>query len=57
MTLPQTGSDDFQGNKDWNDESVKSEEPFGVKKGDSAPYEKVVNAITEHIMNDIKKKI
>lgn len=57
MNLPPTGSDDFQGNKDWNDESVRSEEPFGSKIGDSAPFDKVVAKISESVLNTIKKKL
>lgn len=53
MSLPETGSDEG----DWNDESVYSEAPFGEKIGDSAPFEKVVAAITEAVFADIKKKI
>lgn len=57
MNLPQTGSDDFQGNKDWNDESVRSEKPFGEKIGSSAPFDKLVSELTEMIYKDIKKKM
>ena len=57
MTLPTTGEDKNQWGEDWNDESVYSEEPFGQKIGDSAPFEKVVSKITESVFNDIKKKL
>ena len=53
MTLPATGSDEG----DWNDESVYSEQPFGQKIGSGAPYEKVVNAVTDVVMEIFKKKI
>jgi hypothetical protein len=57
MNLPKTGSDNENGNKDWNDNSVYSEEPFGNKIGSSAPFDKVVDASVNAIMESIKKKI
>jgi hypothetical protein len=59
MSLPTTGSDNEKGMKDWNDESVYSEQPFGSKIGDSAPFDKVVKAVTDSVMEAItgKKKI
>lgn len=55
MSLPTTGSDEG----DWNDSSVYSEQPFGQKIGDSAPFDKVVNVITDSVMEALtgKKKI
>jgi alpha-amylase/alpha-mannosidase (GH57 family) len=43
--------------KDWNDDSVYSEEPFGSKIGSSEPYNKVVDSIVESVLNSLKKKI
>jgi hypothetical protein len=60
MTLPQTGEDKFQVNRDWNDESVHSEEPFGKGKGDSTPFDQLVAQITDSVMkqiNEDKKKV
>ena len=61
MTLPQTGEDKFQVNRDWNDESVHSEEPFGKGKGDSTPFDQLVAQITDSVMKQInegnKKKV
>lgn len=60
MTLPQTGEDKFQVNRDWNDESVHSEEPFGKGKGDSTPFDILVAQITDSVMkqiNEDKKKV
>lgn len=60
MTLPQTGSDRFQDNRDWNDDSVHSEEPFGQGKGDSTPFDQLVAQITDSVMkqiNENKKKV
>ena len=56
MELPATGSDNVNGMKDWNDDSVHSEEPFGQGKGDSKPYEKLVQMITDSVMESFKKK-
>ena len=60
FTLPQTGSDKFQVNRDWNDDSVHSEEPFGKGKGDSTPFDELVSQITDSVMkqvNEGKKKV
>ena len=59
MSLPTTGSDNENGMKDWNDESVYSEQPFGSKIGDSAPFDKIVKTVTDSVMEAItgKKKI
>lgn len=56
MDLPPTGSDNVDGKRDWNDDSVHSEAPFGQSIGDGKPYEKLVQEITDRIMENIKKK-
>jgi hypothetical protein len=55
MSLPTTGSDEG----DWNDSSVYSEQPFGQKIGDSAPFDKMVSVISDSVMEALtgKKKI
>ena len=50
MSLPQTGSDKLKNARDWNDDSVYSEEPFGKQIGSSAPYDIVVDKISESIV-------
>lgn len=55
MNLPPTGEDKNQWGRDWNDESVYSEEPFGSKIGSSAPFD-IVQHVTDSIMEQIKKK-
>ena len=55
MTLPQTGEDKFQVNRDWNDDSVHSEEPFGKGKGDSTPFDELVAQITDSVMKQINE--
>jgi hypothetical protein len=57
MDLPSTGEDKNQWGEDWNDESVHSEEPFGTKIGSSAPFEKVVDAISKHVMSKISEAV
>ena len=61
MELPSTGEDKNQWGEDWNDESVYSEEPFGTKKGDSSPFDKMVDAISKNVMQKLsevyKKKV
>lgn len=41
------------GARDWNDESAEGELPYGKKIGSSAPYEKVVQVITDSIMESL----
>ena len=59
MNLPATGSDGDEKTVDWNDESVYSEQPFGEKIGDSAPFDKAVEKIVNSVMESLagKKKI
>ena len=62
MELPSTGEDKNQWGEDWNDESVYSEQPFGTKIGDSAPFEEIVDAVTKSVMSKLseaanKKKV
>jgi hypothetical protein len=57
MNLPSTGVDNYDGNKDWNDESVYSEQPFGSKIGSSSPYETIINKSVETVLESLKKKL
>lgn len=57
MDLPATGSDNENGMRDWNDDSVHSEEPFGKSIGDGKPYDELVKKITDSVMEAIKKKV
>lgn len=41
------------GARDWNDDSVEGELPYGKKIGSSAPYEKAVQVITDSIMESL----
>ena len=57
MSLPQTGSDNDGSTRDWNDDSVYSEQPFGEKIGSSAPFEKAINSTVDSIVESLKKKL
>lgn len=60
MTLPPTGSDSNKHGRDWNDDSVHSERPFGEKIGDSTPFTKIVNDVASKMMEQLregKKKV
>lgn len=60
MTLPPTGSDSNKHGRDWNDNSVHSERPFGEKIGDSTPFTKIVNDVASKMMEQLregKKKV
>lgn len=57
MELPSTGEDKNQWGRDWNDESVHGEEPFGSKIGNGDPFNKLVDAITKDVMYQLKKGI
>ena len=57
MELPETGSDKNQWGEDWNDESVYSEQPFGTQKGNSAPFEKLVDSVTKTVMSKLSEEI
>ena len=55
MTLPSNDEDAKDGYKDWNDDSVKSDKPFGMKIGSSAPFDEKVKMITDAIMDQLKE--
>lgn len=55
MSLPKTG-DSSQWGRDWNDDSTKSEKPYGTQIGDSAPFEDAVNDITDAIVCQLSNK-
>lgn len=57
MDLPQTGQDKNQWGRDWNDDSVHSEEPFGKQIGDSAPFNLLVDAVTKDVLYQLKKGV
>ena len=57
MELPTTGSDKNQWGRDWNDDSVHNEEPFGKQIGNGDPFTQLVNAVTKDVMYQLKKGI
>lgn len=60
MTLPPNVNHSKHGYVDWNDESVNGEAPFGKQIGDSAPFDDVVDKVTEGVVSrlvmGVKKK-
>lgn len=60
MELPPANLPEKEGYYDMNDDSVKSEKPFGEKIGDSAPFNikpaDIQNAIAESLSRLLKKK-
>lgn len=55
MTLPSNNDSEKDGYKDWNDDSVKKDEPFGQKIGSSSPFDEKVKIITDAVMAQIKE--
>lgn len=55
MTTPPNTEINRFGN-DWNDDSAKSEKPFGQQIGSSAPYDKLVDLIADAIIKKFTKK-
>lgn len=53
FTLPANREVAPNGARDWNDDSVEGELPYGKKIGSSAPYEKTVQIITDSIMESL----
>ena len=53
FSLPANREEAPNGARDWNDDSVEGELPYGKKIGSSAPYEKVVQVITDSIMESL----
>ena len=60
MNLPPKDMQEFPGYYDMNDDSVRSDAPYGQKIGDGAPFvvypEEVENAIAESIKRNLGKK-
>lgn len=61
MTTPANTMANGNGQYDMNDKSVESEQPYATNKGNQKPYEddaeEIENAITEAVMNLLKKKL
>ena len=57
MSLPKTGYDREGNYRDWNDDSVYSEQPFGTQIGSSAPFDTMVNEAVNRVLNNLKKKL
>lgn len=55
MTLPSDTDSEKNGYKDWNDDSVKGDKPFGQEIGSSAPFDEKVKMITDAVMSQLKE--
>ena len=55
MTLPSNNDNEKDGYRDWNDDSVKQDAPFGQKIGSSSPFDDKVKVITDAVMKQIKE--
>lgn len=54
MTTPPAAEVAPNGARDWNDDSTKSEKPFGTQIGSSAPFdEKVIDMLADSIMQEL----
>jgi hypothetical protein len=56
MTTPPNKEVAINGAREWDDESVQGEEPFGKQIGDSAPFDKIVNSVYESLARKIRTK-
>lgn len=43
--------------RDFNDDSTKGEQPYGQKIGNGAPFEKIVNILTDQVMSQLKESL
>ena len=43
--------------KDWNDDSAKGNQRYGQKIGDGAPFEQVVDILTDSVMKMLKENL
>lgn len=41
--------------RDWNDDSAKGEQPYGMKIGNSAPFDKQVEMLTDAVLTQLKE--
>lgn len=53
MTTPPNKEVAKDGYRDWNDDSAKGDKPFGTQIGDRAPYDQLVQAITDSLMKKL----
>lgn len=43
--------------KDWNDDSAKGEQPYGLKIGDGQPFDELVSGLTDKVLSQIKEAL
>lgn len=56
MTLPPNTEVAPNGARDWNDKSVANSEPFGQQIGSSAPFDQLVQKITDAVITALENK-
>lgn len=56
-TPPNTETEKDSAARDWNDDSVKGNERYGKKIGNGAPFDQVVNMLTDSVMKMIKENL
>jgi hypothetical protein len=42
---------------DWNDDSTKGEQPYGLKIGDGKPFDKIVDMLTDQVLANLKESL
>lgn len=61
MTTPENPNGDGKmvgtASKDWNDASAKGSQRYGQKIGNSAPFDKVVDVLTDSVMKMLKEQM
>lgn len=55
MTLPPNKEVAPNGAKDWNDKSVDGDKPYGLKVGSLAPFDEIVQVITDSVMKKLSQ--
>lgn len=57
MTLPPNQEVAPNGARDWNDDSVKGEKPYGQQIGDGDPFTEIVKVITDSVMRKLNERM
>lgn len=53
MSTPRTVGRPPRWARDWDDESAKGEEPFGTRKGSTAPFTEIVDILTDAVLKQL----
>ena len=57
MTLPPNQEVAPNGARDWNDDSVKGEKPYGQQIGSGDPFNDIVKVITDSVMRKLNERL